>query len=34
VSRFQQAIVTTTDEADLEARPASVVHVEAGTVRV
>jgi DNA replication and repair protein RecF len=33
VSRFQQAIVTTTDEADLESRPASVVHVEAGTVR-
>jgi DNA replication and repair protein RecF len=34
VSRFQQAIVTTTDEADLDSRPASVVHVDAGTVRV
>jgi len=32
VSRFDQAILTTTDEADLGSRPASVLRVRAGTV--
>jgi DNA replication and repair protein RecF len=32
VSRFEQAILTTTDEADLGARPAAVLRVRAGAV--